>query len=92
MSDDRTAVRDALQRGYGDATQTVLDDQVAGQVIGALREQGWFTAQEVAAIVLAAGGSVTVPEDLLQQVGDLELMGVDDVGSGGRKLIARRRP
>ena len=38
---DRAAVRGIIQAGYGDATQTVLDDQVAGSVITGMRERGW---------------------------------------------------
>ena len=61
---DRAAVRDALQAGYGDATQTVLDDQVAGQVMGALRERGWASLDEAALLIAAAGGEIRVPSAL----------------------------
>jgi hypothetical protein len=67
MSKDTEIVAAALQRGYGDATQTVLDHRVAREVIKALREVGWCSPDEVALIVEAAGGSVTVSDDVVWQ-------------------------
>ena len=88
---DRQAVRDALQTGYGDATQTVLDDRVAGQVIQSLRDRGWCSPDEVAAIVLAAGGEVTVPDEILMHADQLQVEVFDDFALG-KRIRARRRP
>ena len=68
MDKDTEIVAGALQAGYGDATQTVLDTKVAGQVVKALREAGWCSPDEVALIVEAAGGSVTVTDDAVERV------------------------
>lgn len=61
MGSDREAVRGILQSGYGDATQTVLDDRVASDILNGLRERGWASPAEVAAIIHAAGGDVQRP-------------------------------
>lgn len=60
LEEDRRAVRDVIQRGYGDATQTILDDQVAGNILTELKTRGWISLQEVGAIVAASGGEVRV--------------------------------
>lgn len=90
MSDDRSAVRNALQTGYGDAAQTVLDDRVAGSVLGALRERGWMSIEEVGALVLAAGGEIRVPPDALWRAGDIEVSVQDDFTTCGKIIRARR--
>ena len=68
MSKDTEVVARALQVGYGDATQTVLDQRVAERVLKALREVGWCSPDEVALIVEAAGGSITVTDDAVERV------------------------
>lgn len=59
---DRAAIRGALQHGYGDATQTVLDDRVAGNVLETLKSRGWASLQEVGALILAAGGEIRLTD------------------------------
>ena len=68
MSADKDVeiVANALQSGYGDATQTVLDQRVARKVVRALREVGWCSPDEVALIVEAAGGSVVITDDAVE--------------------------
>lgn len=57
-------VRDVIQRVYGDATQTMLDSQAAREIVAALRDAGWASLDEVALLIEAAGGSITVPHNL----------------------------
>lgn len=87
---------DAIQRTYNDATQTVLDHRAAREVVNDLRGAGWMAPHEVAAIVLAAGGTVTLTDEDLRAMYDeaLELHIADDfaAGPGSKKLIARRKP
>lgn len=58
-------IRDVIQRVYEDATQTVLDQQAAREIIAALRAAGWASFDEVAVLIEAAGGSITVPDRLM---------------------------
>jgi len=65
MTTARAAIRATLQQGYGDATQTVLDDKVAGDVLSTLRERGWASIQEVGALILAAGGEIRLTDAVM---------------------------
>lgn len=58
-------IRDTIQRVYGDATQTVLDDRAAREIWKYLLSVGVMPVSGVAMIVAAAGGKVTVTDDLL---------------------------
>jgi len=49
-----------IQNVYGDATQTVLDRQCAKAIVTSMREAGWMPHNEVASILLAAGGKVEI--------------------------------
>lgn len=59
-SNDTDLVASVIQKGYQDATQTVLDRMVSEDIVEALRAAGWATPEEVRAIVAAAGGRVEV--------------------------------
>lgn len=98
-SSDRGIVRDALQAGYGDATQSILDDRVAGDVLDALREHGWASLTEIAAIILAAGGEVRISEmDYSRALdaanrGDLAVTAHEDYSTRERVLrVVRQDP
>ena len=58
-------IRDTIQRVYGDATQTVLDERAAREIWKYLLSVGVAPASGVAMIVAAAGGRVTVTDELL---------------------------
>lgn len=58
-------VAQVIRSGYQDATSTVLDRQVARDIVNALREAGWAAPEEVRAIVAAAGGRVSVSDNLI---------------------------
>lgn len=92
MGSDREAVRGILQSGYGDATQTVLDDRVASDILNGLRERGWASPAEVAAIIHAAGGDVLVTDRAMMHVydDDLVLSVEEDFASHGKRLRTRR--
>ena len=64
MTTATDVVVDTIQRVYGDATQTVLDREAAREIVSALRAAGWASLDEVALLIDAAGGSVTVPKHL----------------------------
>lgn len=64
MIDWTAEVAGVIQRVYGDASQTVLDHRCAGQVLAVLREAGWLAPDDVARLVLAAGGEIRVPDRL----------------------------
>ena len=71
---DRQAIKAALQQGYGDASQTVLDDRVAGDVLSTLRERGWASLQEVAMLIIAAGGEIRVSDhDMMRTLDNLQV-------------------
>lgn len=93
MGSDRQAVRDTLQKGYGDATQTVLDDRVAGDILQTLRERGWASLDVVAAIIDAAGGEVRLTEAGFMRVGleDVEVIVHEDPLTGDRVLRTRHK-
>lgn len=76
-------VRDVIQRVYGDATQTVLDQRAAWEIITALRAAGWASIDEVAVLIEAAGGSITVPDDLMLDGRDRRVMRHDDYEARG---------
>lgn len=77
-------VAGVLQRVYGDASQTVLDRRAASEVVSALRNAGWASLDEVAVLIEAAGGSVTVPGSLIHDGRDRRVTSQDDFASGGR--------
>jgi hypothetical protein len=90
---NRQAIRNALQRGYGDATQTVLDDRVAGDVLSTLRERGWASLDEVAAIIHAAGGEVRLDDEAMRHIMDQDLevtVSVDCSAPGMSKVLQTR--
>lgn len=94
MSEATQIAADAIQRTYNDASQTVLDHRAASAVVSDLRRAGWMSPQEVAAIVDAAGGRVTLQDRHLRAMleGSYELLVMDDSATGlDRILIARRR-
>lgn len=82
-------VADVLQREYGDASQTVLDRKVAAAIIHHLREIGWFSPDEVRAVVASAGGRIDVQErHLVDPPAELH-MSVDEFHTGVRTLTTR---
>jgi len=81
-------VMDVLQSGYGDATQTALDRQVAAEIVKRLRSWGWIAPDEVRALVACAGGEITMDRRILADP-PRELFVTDDIGTGDRKVIAR---
>jgi hypothetical protein len=82
------AIREEIQRGYGDATQTVLDHQVAGAILERLRGMGWFSPEEVRTVVASAGGRVLVDTRRMADPPS-ELFVTDDFASGGKILFTR---
>ena len=70
MTTPTDLVTDTIQRVYGDATQTALDREAARQIVAALRAAGWASLDEVARLIEAAGGSITVPDHILANDGD----------------------
>lgn len=95
MSNDINAVdvvRNVIQRVYGDATQTVLDAQAAREIVAALREMGWASLEEVAVLIEAAGGSVTVPDSLMLDTRERRIMRSDDYASRGRRFSVSVAP
>lgn len=96
QSSARQIAADAIQRTYNDATQTVLDHRAASAVVADLRAAGWMSPQEVAAIVAAAGGNVTLQDEHLMAAwdGSYDLLVGDDfaAGPGAKTITARKRP
>lgn len=92
---DEQIVLDAIQTGYGDASQTVLDRQVTRKVLGALRRAGWTSPQELAAVVDAAGGKIIVRAEHIMAALDDQyelLVGDDfDAGPGVNRVVRARR-
>ncbi|QCB93283.1 hypothetical protein [Cellulomonas shaoxiangyii] len=81
-------VMNVLQSGYGDATQTVLDRQVAGEIVRHLRSSGWAAPDEVRALVACAGGEVTLDQRVMADPPG-ELFVTDDLATGSRKVFVR---
>lgn len=79
-------VADVIQRVYGDATQTFLDRQAASEIVAALRRAGWASLDEVAVLIEAAGGSITVPDALLCDGKDRVVTRAEDYASRGHKF------
>lgn len=75
-----------IQRTYNDATQTHLDRQAASNIIAALRSAGWASLNEVAVLIEAAGGSITVPDRLMQDGRDRRVTVQDDYANNGRRF------
>ena len=88
---DTQAVMDVLQRVYGDATQTVLDHQAASEVIAELRRRGWASLDDVARIIVAAGGEVTIPDRLMLSGEEYE-EAVTIAREAGLRRLDERRP
>lgn len=61
-TDAVTAIREEIQSGYGDATQTVLDSRVASAIVKRLRDMGWAAPDEVRALIACAGGRIVLDE------------------------------
>ena len=77
MSETTRAIREEIQRGYHDATQTVLDDRVAQAIEDRLRSMGWASPDEVRALVASAGGEIVLdPRFILDPPGEMVI--VDD--------------
>jgi hypothetical protein len=85
MSAERL-VRDVIQRVYGDATQTVLDQRAASEIVTAFRAAGWASLDEVAVLIEAAGGSITVPHRLMMDGRDRQVTRQDDFAADGVKF------
>lgn len=78
-------VQDVIQRVYGDATQTALDHEAAVEILRALRAAGWASLDEVAVLIEAAGGSITVPDRLMGDGRDRVVSRQDDFASMGQR-------
>ena len=68
MSTDEQLIKgiaDTIQRVYGDATRTVLDERAAREIWKYLLLQGMARASDVALIVEAAGGEVHISRSSL---------------------------
>lgn len=90
--DARLVVRDVIQRVYGDATQTVLDDRAASEIVAALREMGWASIDEVGRLIAAAGGEVTISDRLMLSGEEYVVTKEQDFRHGGfifRSRLAR---
>lgn len=86
-----SAVRDVIQRVYGDATQTALDHQAAREIVAALRQRGWASLSEVAMLIEAAGGSVVVPDVLASDVRERIVERHEDFAARGTRFTVRTR-
>lgn len=88
MSEQSAAdlVAGVIQRVYGDATQTVLDRRAASEILTALRGAGWTSLDEVAMLIEAAGGEITVPRRILSDARERRVTVQDDFASGGKKF------
>lgn len=80
------AVRRTIQEVYGDASQTVLDDRAARAIISTLREMGWASLDEVAVLIEAAGGEITVPDRLMGDGRERRVTKQPDWAAGGHKF------
>lgn len=79
-------VAEVIQRVYGDATQTVLDRRAASEIVAALRTAGWASLDEVALLIEAAGGEITVPGRMLSDTRERRVTRQDDFASLGHKF------
>ena len=79
-------VVDVIQRVYGDATQTPLDRQAASEIVAALRAAGWASLDEVAMLIEAAGGEITVPGRILGDPRERRVTSQEDFATMGRKF------
>lgn len=59
-------IQDALGRAYGDLGTSPLDRAAAGQILQLLRGDGWMSADEVAFLVDAAGGTIQVTRESIE--------------------------
>lgn len=90
-NDPTRVVRDVIQRVYGDAFQTTLDHQAASEIVGALRERGWASLDEVALLIEAAGGSITVPDRLAMDSRERVVERSQDFATHGTRFTVRTR-
>lgn len=67
MNDSKQLVLEVIQRVYGDATQTELDDHAASEIIAALRRVGWASPDDVALLIKAAGGEITITRRMREE-------------------------
>lgn len=81
-------VREEIQRGYGDATQTPLDGHVASEIVSRLRSMGWADPDEVRALVAGAGGEIVVSRRHLTDP-PRELLVMDDHSTMGKRVLVR---
>lgn len=89
MSEPSTAVdlvTEVIQRVYGDATQTVLDQKAASEILDALRSAGWASLDEIAILIEAAGGEIVVPHRLAFDFRERRVAVQDDYATPGRKF------
>lgn len=93
MSTASRIAADAIQRTYGDASQTALDHQAASAVVSDLRAAGWASPSEVAAIVAAAGGKVVLTDEHMRAMLNdrYELMVHEDGPTLNKVIQARER-
>lgn len=87
MTNDRAAIRGTLQAGYGDATQTVLDDRVAGAVLSTLRERGWASLDEMALVIMAAGGEIRITHKMQAALRAESVIETYDDGATGDRVL-----
>jgi hypothetical protein len=82
-------IQEILNAGYGDQATSPLDRTVAVTLFNHMRQTGWMTPVEVAIIVEAAGGSVSIPETLLAGDAPDELKSFHDEKNGTYTLSTR---
>lgn len=75
-----------IQRLYDNATEVVLDREVASEIVKALRDVGWASLNDVARLIEAAGGEIVVPGEILGDNRERRVTKQDDFGSGGVKF------
>lgn len=85
-------VAGVIQRIYGDATQTVLDRRAAREIVAALRSAGWASLDEVAMLIEAAGGTVTIPGNIMRDNSKRVVYAEDDWRTMGRTFRVETLP
>lgn len=71
-----------LNEAYGDNSMTPLDRVAANKIVQYFQSEGWFSPDQVALIVEAAGGSVFVSVDAIED-SDLTLKVINDFERDG---------
>lgn len=76
-------IMEILNEAYGDKGMSPLDRVAANKIVQYFQSEGWVTSKEVAIIINAAGGSVFVSMESIEDSGTLILKSFRDFEHDG---------